>query len=768
MLILTSPYIDKISMKTGLPQGGNLLLNLDQLGRFEWNHKDNVYIEETNDNDIAIIGVSAKLPMADNVEEFWDLLSNGKDLIRDLPYSRRKDIEAYQTIKSDHVEENYPIAAYLDSIDTFDYSFFRMSPRQAALMDPHHRIFLEMTWKAIEDAGYGGNKLVGKNVGVFAGFNPRLEYKKIIEEVDPASLSDSLIGNLPSVLASLISHYMDFKGPNMVINTACSSSLVAVHVALQSLRNKECTVALVGGIRLSILPHEDIRSSDIGIVSSNGRAMVFDDDSDGSGGGEGCVVMLLKPLSTAIEDKDNIYAVIKGSAINNDGTSASISTPNAKAQEEVIDKAWSDAGVDPETIDYIEAHGTGTKLGDPIEVKGIKDAFSRYTRKKQFCAVGSVKTNMGHLDTAAGIAGLLKAVLSLKHQQIPASLYFKTPNRNIDFEDSPLYVNRALIPWESIGPRRCGITSLGLSGTNAHVILEEAPSFWNDQETQYSSLRVLAISSLTEKSLKILVSKYRSFLERNELVNIDDLCFTTNTGRGHYSHRLALIFEDITDLEKKLKQLESIEWYQIKDEEIHYKTINDQALEYQKDRSEWTDQRVMELIKIGFHRETLIEICRMYTEGCDLNWDLLYKGQRRRRISLPTYSFEAQRCWIQNDDLNGVTLETKERVSAKKQHKIPILKKMQHVTVLGKIEELYSEQELVIANVWGKLLGYDSINIYDDYYRLGGDSIQALRIVNMLNEMLDTNLEVSDLLKNPTVDKLAQSLAEKSKKLFKP
>lgn len=732
----------------------------DQLILTKDNPAASFAFNEISENDIAIIGMSAKLPQSKNVEELWDNLYKGKDLITALPPSRTGDIEAYIRLVGESGEDVvYPVAAYMEDIDKFDHVFFQMSPRQAALMDPHHRIFLETVWEAIEDAGYGGKRITGQNVGVYAGFNPRLEYKKMIAAAAPSSLADSLTPNLPSLLGSLVAYILDLQGPNMTINTACSSSLAAVHVACQALRNGECDMALVGGIRLSLLPHEDIVSADIGIVSSTGKAMVFDDRTDGSGGGEGSIAMLLKPLSSALEDNDQIHAVIKGSAVNNDGRSASLAAPNPEAQRKVISKAWQEAGVDPETVSYIEAHGTGTRLGDPIEIEGITRAFRQYTDRKQFCAVGSVKSNMGHLDTAAGIAGMLKSVLALKHRVIPASLHFEIPNQHIDFESSPVYVNRAPADWTGDGqPLRCGVTSFGLSGTNVHLVLEQAPEQPAGRSVDIRA-RILALSAQTGGALQRLVKEYILMLRQQEDVNLDDLCYTANTGRGHYCWRIAVVFGSYEELLEKLAKIDWTSRLLSPAEGIFYSADPPAGL---------PEEHLPAVSAAAQNPETL---GGMYAEGREVCWEQLYEGQSRYKISLPTYPFEPTRCWI---DANPARLRHAERSRAGsgEDRKAAAARKrteLQAVEVTGKSAGApYTAEESLIARVWGTLLGYGAIHLKDNYYVLGGDSILALRIVNTINEELGTALSVTDLLRHQTVEELAQLTQNSRVSVFKP
>ncbi|MFC6650085.1 beta-ketoacyl synthase N-terminal-like domain-containing protein [Paenibacillus rhizoplanae] len=438
---------------------------------------------------------------------------------------------------------------YLDEVDVFDYSFFHLSPKEANLMDPNQRMFLQTAWTAIEDAGYGGGRLAGSSTGVYVGFGSDMgeEYKRLIAELSPASLNASIPGNIHSMIASRIAYLLDLKGPSMLVDTACSSSLVAVHLACRALRQGECDFALAGGIKLSLLPVKQGSGGGLGVGSSDDRTRTFDEHSDGTGGGEGVVAILLKPLKQAVRDRDHIYALVKGSAVNNDGTSAGITSPNSLAQEDVLARAWADAGIHPERLEYIEAHGTGTKLGDPVEIEGLRNAFGRYTSRKQFCGIGSLKTNVGHLDHCAGIAGFLKAVLSLKHSELPASLHFTAPNARISFPDSPVYVNERLRVWESGGgPRLCGVSSFGLSGTNCHVVLEEAPhaadTVLNAAEPDDTGeLALFSLSARSEAALSAYLGAYQSYLHEENRYTLRDLCYTANTGRGHYACRAAVL-----------------------------------------------------------------------------------------------------------------------------------------------------------------------------------------------------------------------------------
>ena len=386
--------------------------------------------KNTVHKDIAVIGLACKIAASETSEEYWNLLKNGVDSIREFPYQRKKYGDDFCQHQSRYArEDGYHEGGFLENVDMFDQDFFHISPMEATLMSPDQRMFLEVAWSAIEDAGYGGDKLKGSNTGIFLGYSSDfgVSYKEFIDALNPEMATYAISGNLHSIISSRLSYLLDLKGPCINIDTACSSTLVAIHTAVKSLRNGECKIAIAGASKIDNLPLKSIKKKEdeLGITSSDGRTRAFDYKSEGTGLGEGVGAIILKPLDQAIKDHDHIYAVIKGSGINHDGTSANLTSPNAKAQEEVIIKAWQDAKVNPETISYIEAHGTGTKLGDPIEIMGITKAFRRYTNRNQFCAIGSVKSNIGHLDHAAGIAGMIKVILSLQNKKIPPTIHLK-------------------------------------------------------------------------------------------------------------------------------------------------------------------------------------------------------------------------------------------------------------------------------------------------------------------------------------------------------
>ncbi|MCG7407269.1 phosphopantetheine-binding protein [Paenibacillus sp. ACRRX] len=742
-----------------------------------------------NVKDIAVIGVGVDMPQANTLEQFWANIRDGQQFVRPLPLERQQDTRPFitQFTSLDEQEITFSQGGYLDRIDQFDYGFFNLSPKEAALMDPNQRLFLETAWKTIEDAGYGGNRLKGSRTGVYLGYADWPVYGQYISKRQPTLVDMASIGNTPSLIASRISYLLDFKGPAFLVDTACSSSLVAVHLACMALRNGDCDQALTGGVKVCLMPVDDVFA--IGIESSNARTSTFDDSSDGTVWGEGTAALLLKPLERAIEDGDRIYAVIKGSAVNQDGASAGITAPNAQAQEQLLLQAWKDAGIPPESITYIEAHGTGTKLGDPIEIDGIQRAFRRRTSKQQFCAVGSVKTNVGHLDSASGIAGLLKAIAALQYKQLPPTLHFTRPNRKISFESSPVYVNDQLRNWEGGDtPLRCGVSSFGFSGTNCHVVLEEAPTEHALLTTNRvaaqpkQELVALCLSAKSKLGIKQLIDEYAVLLP-NSSADLQSICYTANTGRGHYGYRLALTAHDKKELWQKLTQLQQTDLTPVLQlEGVYYgehRIRNVQRGESQvgaltSEELRTKNERCRELIqqmlaRTSAYSDGLYEVCHLYTQGADIEWELLYLDEERYTVSVPTYPFQRSRCWLES--MTDYTEENRkaekggDKYSSDIGERGPVLpdqaavvsaasSSIAFVKLTGRDSRQYSETEQTIANVWGMLLGITEIDVYDSFFELGGNSIQAIRMEVEL-ERQHVTINSDDLYRFSSITELA-------------
>ncbi|WP_066383182.1 type I polyketide synthase [Anabaena sp. CA = ATCC 33047] len=498
---------------------------------------------------IAIIGLSGRFPGAKNITEFWQNLCNGVEAISQFS---DEELIAAGVDPSLLNNPNYIKAgSVLEDIDLFDAGFFGFNPKEAEMTDPQHRLFLECAWEALENAGYDAQRCESR-IGVYAGasLNNYLSFKLNIDQIGSANSFQKLIGNDKDFLSTRVSYKLNLTGPSLTVQTACSTSLVATVLACQSLLNYQCDMALAGGASVRIPQKTGYLHQEGGILSSDGHCRAFDAKAKGTVIGNGVGVVLLKRLSDAIADGDHIYAVIKGSAINNDGSGkVGYTAPSVNGQAEAIAEAIALADVEPETITYIETHGTGTALGDPIEISALTNVFRAETDKKAFCAIGSVKTNIGHLDAAAGVTGLIKTALSLQHKLIPPSLNFEQPNPEINFVNSPFYVNTKLTEWtETSTPRRAGVSSLGIGGTNAHVILEEAPEQVKSQKSKVkSAYQLLCLSAKTDSALETATQNLAQHLKQHPELDLTDVAYTLQVGRSVFNYRRFIVCQSIQE-----------------------------------------------------------------------------------------------------------------------------------------------------------------------------------------------------------------------------
>lgn len=507
--------------------------------------------------EIAIIGMVGRFPGAKNIEEFWHNLRDGVESITSFTDEELKS----SGIDTDTLNNpNYVKAGtVLENVELFDASFFGFNPREAETLDPQQRLFLECAWEALENAGYDSDQYQGL-VGVYAGagmnsymFN-LYSNQNIKNSIDHYQL---FISSDKDFLTTRVSYKLDIEGPSVGIQTACSTSLVAVHLACRSLLSGECDIALAGGVSVSSSSQKaGYLYKEGAILSPDGHCRAFDANARGTVSGNGVGIVVLKRLEEAIADGDSIHAVIKGSAINNDGAlKVSYTAPRIDTQAKVIKAAQTIAEVDPETISYIEAHGTGTSLGDPIEIAALTQAFHGGSQKKNYCAIGSVKTNIGHLDTAAGVTGLIKTVLALKHRQIPPSLHFEQPNPQIDFDNSPFFVNTQLSQWETNGtPLRAGVSSFGIGGTNAHVILEETPPTQSSSSSR--PWQLLLFSAKTESALETATTNLVAHLKQHPNLNLADAAYTLQVGRRAFDHRRMVLCDNYDDAVTVLENLD--------------------------------------------------------------------------------------------------------------------------------------------------------------------------------------------------------------------
>lgn len=511
--------------------------------------------------DIAIIGMACRFPEAESLEKFYDNLANGRDSVRKFSAKRLRN-----TTINDGLA--YQLNGYIEDVDLFDPAFFNISPGEAQQMSPNQRLMLEVAYETFEHAGYNVEDFDGSNTSVVIGASAT-DYYEHADKFDPTLA----IGNMSSIMAGRISRFFNLRGNAIVIDTSCSSSLVALHHACNELRLGDTDCSLVGGVSLNLFPAVLNDGYDMGVGSPDGKAKSFSAEANGTVSGEAVCCILLKPLAKAIADHDIIHAVIKSSAVNQDANlSGSLTSPSSTAQAEVITRAWEKAAINPETITFIEAHGTGTKLGDPIEIQGIDLAFRKYTTRSGFCAIASVKTNIGHTDCAAGISGLIKTVLSLKNKVLFPSLHFDKPNPFIKFENSAVYVNTTFRPWtvENNGPRRAGVSSFGLSGTNCHVVLEEYIAT-EVAVTEVATVQdyLFTLSAKTENSLKELIGKVRSHLLMHQDSSLKDLIYTLSAGRKQYQHRFSSVVSNSENLIALLEssQIHTRDFHQIKEQQ---------------------------------------------------------------------------------------------------------------------------------------------------------------------------------------------------------
>ena len=534
-----------------------LLLN-EALNALEDVQKRYLESERSKTEPIAIIGLGCRFPGgADTPEAFWRLLKEGGDAVREVP-SDRWDLKAYFDPNPESPGKMYTrFGGFLDQVDTFDPKFFGISPREAVSLDPQQRLVLEVSWEALERAGLSPLELSGSRTGVFIGIGNNDYFQLQTKNGDPTKI-DAYTGSGGGLCfaAGRLSYCLGLQGPSMIIDTACSSSLVAVHLACQSLRLRESDMALAGGVNLMLSPDVFIYLCKIKALAADGQCKAFDAAADGFVRGEGCGVIVLKRLSDALNDRDNILAIIVGSAVNQDGRSSGLTVPNGLAQQALIRSALANAKVEPLHVSYIEAHGTGTLVGDPIEANALGAVLGLGRRKDLPLLIGSVKTNLGHLEAAAGIAGLIKTVLALQHKEIPPNLHFKELNPDISQNDYSIRIPTKWTPWPAErGPRIAGVSSFGLSGTNAHVVLGEAPVPAISVRGIDRPVHLLTLSAKSETALRELAGRFENFLAISGPVHLADMCFTTNVGRSHFEHRLAVLAATSEQLQEELKSV---------------------------------------------------------------------------------------------------------------------------------------------------------------------------------------------------------------------
>ena len=599
---------------------------------------------------IAIVGMSGVMPQSEDLEQFWEHLKNSKDLVTVIPSDRWRWQDYFGDPLKEVNKSNSKWGGFMNEVDKFDPLFFGISPREAQNMDPQQRIFLETVWKAVEDSGQKVSDLSGTRTGLFVGVATN-DYINVMSGMQVALDGYSASGNSHSVLANRVSFLLNLRGPSAPIDTACSSSLIALHRAIESIHTGSCDMAIVGGVQVMLSPAAYISFGMAGMLSGDGKCKTFDKGANGYARGEGCGAVFLKTLSAAEADGNHIYAVIRATAENHGGRVTTLTAPNSAAQSALLVEAYEKAHIDPATVGYIECHGTGTSLGDPIEIQALGKAFAELYKKHNkapaatpHCGLSSVKTNIGHLETAAGVASLIKVLLAMKHRQIPANIHFEEINPFINLKGTPFYIADKLTPWECAAdedgrpvPRRAGVSSFGFGGANAHIVLEEYVAPKRRLPAGAKAPQLIVLSAKNEDRLKTYMQSICSFVKKHD-VELIDLAYTFQVGRDEMPERLALVASSPEDLKTKLEAL-------LKGE--NPKDCRRANIRSREGKSQAVDAAGKEAaVKAAIEQNDLSTLSEQWTAGAKIDWRLLYGADLPKRISLPAYPFARDRYWI--------------------------------------------------------------------------------------------------------------------------
>lgn len=725
----------------------------------------------TNQEPVAIIGMSGMFPQSKDLEEFWKYLEAETDLISEVPIERWdwRDYHIDYVAPSSKIKTRSKWGGYLPEVDKFDPRFFHISPLEAEMMDPQQRLFLETVWKTIEDGGYKPSDFSGRRVGLFAGIQFS-DYQQLLASQGELNAQMGL-GNEHSIFVNRISYLLNLHGPSEPYNTACSSSGVAIHRAVRSIRGGECELAIAGGISLMLSPYTMISSDQLGILSPDGRCKTLDKSANGYVKGEGVGALLLKPLSKAIEDRDHIYAVIKGTAVNHGGKAASLTAPNAEAQADLLVDAYQDADMDPSTVSYLELHGTGTELGDPVEIEGIKKAFSVLAKRREkminrhsYCGIGSVKTNIGHLEPASGIAGMMKVILSMKHEKLPGILHLKELNPYVEIKNTPLYIVERTKRWERLTddqgreiPRRAGVSSFGFGGVNSHIVLEEYTPHITRIASEKQGPLIFVLSAKNQDRLRAYVQSMLVFLEKGDHPSLVDLVYTLQVGREEWNERLACVATDIDGL---IRQLQAYLQNKPAREGIYTGTVKKKQAE----------------TEIDLAVDTPHSIAERWVNGSSVAWDQLYV-EKPYRLSLPTYPFARERYWaVKGNKPNVIPTQfatPKEHLSeragndGKPANFFDVLpgSSSEVAVALPDIAQPGEETAGYVDELKRMLAGIlkldsDEIEADKDFTEYGVDSIVSSVIVQHVQEQYSISIQLSAVVEYPTLAEFAAFVAD--------
>jgi probable biosynthetic protein (TIGR04098 family) len=681
--------------------------------------KDNVpvsrkYIDNTNREEIAVVGISCQFPGSANKEAYWNHLKDNKDLISEVQQDRW-DWKSFNKDPEKTARSRW--GGFIKGVGNFDPLFFGISPFEATLMDPQQRLTLEAVYTAMEDANIVPSDLKGTNTGVYIGVSGS-DYAHIARDArkNKAQAYDA-IGTASSILANRISYLLDIHGPNQAIDTACSSSLVAVDQAVKSLQNGVSDMAIAGGVHIMLRPELTISYHEAGMLSVDGKCKTFDDSANGYVRGEGVGMVILKPLKKAQEDGDYIYGVIKGTAVNHGGNANTLTSPNPQAQKALLIEAYTNANVTPDQVSYIEAHGTGTPLGDPIEIEGLKLAFEELSDEStpsevNYCGIGSVKTNIGHLEAAAGIAGLIKVLMCIKHQTLPGNPNLKTQNKYIDLVESPFYLRKQTSAWGTRDQKRiAGVSSFGFGGVNAHVVIEEYTNKFNVYKSMDEAIIVL--SAKNADRLKEKAHDLRVFLEANPKTALHDVAYTLQYGREEMEERLAFNAKNLQEVIARLEAYEkgnlpSMYLGNARKENFESLLQGDAGKAY---------------MDIVINQKEYNLVAQLWVKGVDFDWSFLYGNINPNKIALPTYPFAKQYYWVEKEEAKEVIQEAV--VIEETTELVP------EISVEEKIESF-------LMNLLKKVLKLDEkdIDFSADIADYGIDSIMSSIMIGDLREVV--------------------------------
>lgn len=729
-------------------------LNKGQVNSSKKESESENFQEENDDNLIAIVGMDFSFPgHADTKEKFWENLLSGVDTVSAIDSKRESIIRDFKNTYGEDRGMFSQWGSFIDEVEQFDADFFKISPVEAECMDPQQRKALQMTWKTIEDAGYNPSNLSGNKVGVFIGVHnydyEEILLKNISSYKSYGAYTDS--GTHPSLITNRVSRWFNFKGPSETVNTACSSSLVSIHRAVQSIKNKECTMAIAGGINLILSSKVYLACEKAGMLSQDGKCKTFDETANGFVRAEGYGAVMLKPYKQALLDNDNIYGLVRGSNVNHDGKTSSLRAPSIEAQTELIKEAYLSSGTPTETVNYIEMHGTGTKLGDPIELEALKNVFgSTNGNVGNKIALGSLKTNVGHMESAAGIGGLIKVLLSMKHRVLPKILHFNTLNPNIQLDDTAFYIVDQHQQWEQVTlnkgkliPRRAGISSFGFGGSNAHIIVEEhidrKSSLQITEKGKETSELIFPISADNRESLNQMVNKiyeYINSVDYDSHFSIKSLSYTLQVGRKSMEERVVFLASNLTDLKSKL-----------------YNYVNNVPF-FNDYYSGFARGNYPEVIKISNLDNN--QIAKSWSDGKTVDWDSLYQTNRPKRLHLPTYQFSMDRYWLPDiqehhiDRQNNNIREEKNIEGELEVKDDQIRTKTLHANAIQYLKEIFSEMSRVSIK---------KLDAQTDLVNYGIDSIIIKQMTEKMNKTF-AGLPVSIFFEYRTLSDLANYLVD--------